>query len=209
MPNNYTPDDYQQAALKTWYQPDDPRYLDPRHPLIKLAGEAGEILDLFGKHEYKPGFDWWDCKHCAYIKESHLENGQCPILQLSPPTFYTPLVLDELGDWWYYLRIATWQQGVSVAKWTPRTINHPYPILTCLSRVNKFSALILDSFITGGQFDLNNLYVAYCWFCDFLDQLNCTLDHLTELNYRKLNSEPGANGWIESEVMPTEHHDSP
>lgn len=46
MPNNYNPDSFQQKALATWYQPDDPRYLDHRHPLIKLAGEAGELLDF-------------------------------------------------------------------------------------------------------------------------------------------------------------------
>lgn len=191
QPTEYQPDDFQLKALATWYQPDDPRYLDPRHPLIKLAGEAGELLDLFGKHEYKPGFDWWDCK-CRWDKNHHMGTRQlCP----NREGIYTPLVLDEAGDWWYYARIVTWQQGISIADWKPRQAANPYPILTCLSRINKMSALILDSFITSGQFDMNNLYIAYCWFCDLLTQLDTDLDKLTELNYTKLNSEPTAHGW--------------
>jgi len=35
-----------EKALKTWYKPDNPKYKDPLHPTVKLAGEIGELLDL-------------------------------------------------------------------------------------------------------------------------------------------------------------------
>ena len=42
----YQPDQSQLNALATWYPADNPLHLDPRHPTIKLAGEAGEVLDF-------------------------------------------------------------------------------------------------------------------------------------------------------------------
>ena len=42
----FTPDQSQLNALKTWYPTDNSLHLNPRHPAIKLAGEAGEILDF-------------------------------------------------------------------------------------------------------------------------------------------------------------------
>jgi hypothetical protein len=31
-------------VLETWYEPDHPLYLDPLHPAIGLAGEAGKLF---------------------------------------------------------------------------------------------------------------------------------------------------------------------
>ena len=99
-----------ELALKTWYPKDHPLHNDLRHPLIKLAGECGELLDLYGKHEYKPNFDWMNCKHCDYGDASHSrKNNYCPIpIANSSPAKYTPIVLDELGDIWYYIRITSY-----------------------------------------------------------------------------------------------------
>jgi len=69
----------QLKALETWYPPDHPLYKDPEHPLLGLVGEAGEIVDQWKKHRFKPGY------------------------QCSREGF-----LDELGDLWYYLRILCW-----------------------------------------------------------------------------------------------------
>jgi len=201
MPSNFTPDESQRKALLTWYNEDDPRYLDPRHPLIKLAGEAGELLDLFGKHEYKPGFDWWNCKHCGAIENcGKLVNG-CK--------GYTPLVLDELGDFWYYLRILTWQQGVSVEGWV-KELGEVFrqtelSTLNCLSLMNYHSAKALHTYCYFNTVSINlNIWASFVNFMDLLKILDCTLDQLTELNYQKLNSKPGAHGWkVESEVMPS------
>ena len=101
----FTPDQSQLNALATWYDKSNPLHLDPRHPVIKLAGEAGEILDLYGKHEYKPGFDWWNCKHCGQIENCGKLNNSCP--------GYIPLILDELGDYSYYLRILAYQKEMT------------------------------------------------------------------------------------------------
>lgn len=194
------PDSFQQKALTTWYQPSDPRYLDPRHPLIKLAGEAGEILDLFGKEEYKPGFDWWDCKYCGNDAQKHEwraawdKNGiEC--------RNYTPLVLDELGDYWYYLRILTWQQGISIENWVKELeiLNYNNPNLTilyCLSTMAKDSSEALYNFVEFDTVSINGLiWNSFVYFLRLLKILDCTLDRLTELNYQKLNSEPSAHGW--------------
>lgn len=43
-------------ALKTWYPKDHKLHLNPHHPLGKLAGEWGELLDDYMKLLYKPGY---------------------------------------------------------------------------------------------------------------------------------------------------------
>ena len=45
-----------ELALKTWYPPDHPLHLNPHHPLGKLLGEWGELLDDFMKLLYKPNY---------------------------------------------------------------------------------------------------------------------------------------------------------
>lgn len=62
-------------ALKTWYPEGHSLYLNPHHPLGKLAGEWGELYDDYYKFLYKPGYK------------------------------FEPLGSGELGDIWYYLRI--------------------------------------------------------------------------------------------------------
>lgn len=202
------PDSYQQKALTTWYQPDDPSYLDPRHPLIKLAGEAGELTDLYGKEEYKPNFSWWNCKHCGYGDASHDSYRRCPHLSKDENIMrgvYTPLVLDELGDYFYYLRILTWQQGISIQDWhyEPSEDDLKYlDILHCLSEMNYYSAKVLREWLdykSLGNGEIRDLRGAYQFFTIILRHLDCTLEYLTELNYQKLNSEPSAHGW-KSEV---------
>lgn len=203
-----TPDHYQELALKTWYSPDDSRYLDPRHPLIKLAGEAGELLDLYGKHEYKPGFDWWDCKKCGVSRErlEKLKNWKGGNIVQCCYDGPVPLVLDELGDWWYYLRIVTYQKGESVEQWVKEleTIQYNNPNLTplyCLSVMSKDSSDALYLFVEFGNVG-GAIWNAFVYFMRLLSLLDCTLDRLTELNYAKLNSEPTAHGWKSSPRQP-------
>ena len=54
-----------EKCLKTWYEPDHSLHLDPLHPALGLAGEAGELLDLYKKERFKDGVSWWDCVHCG------------------------------------------------------------------------------------------------------------------------------------------------
>ena len=185
------PDEYQAKALATWYKPDDPLYRDPRHPLIKLTGEAGELLDLFGKNEYKPGFDWWQCKHCLKSKAGHIGSLICyHDRQLE----YTPLVLDELGDWWYYYRVVSFIYGRPIS--TLRTENY-YHLSTdkLLALMAQNSAVMLNDWLDFERIDGSRLRVLWGCFYPLAGQLETTVDQLTDLNYRKLNSEPTAHGW--------------
>ncbi len=110
---NLTPTE---LSLLTWYQPDNDKYKDSFHPTLKLAGEIGELLDLYAKHLFKPGFDWMDCKWCKESQNWHKKiSNWCSMgklrvgINLPHSTItYTPKVLDELGDVWYYLRILAW-----------------------------------------------------------------------------------------------------
>jgi len=45
-----------EIALRTWYPKDHPLHLNPHHPLGKLLGEWGELLDDYMKSLYKPGY---------------------------------------------------------------------------------------------------------------------------------------------------------
>ena len=45
-----------ELALKTWYPPDHPLHNNPHHPLGKLLGEWGELLDDYMKLLYKPNY---------------------------------------------------------------------------------------------------------------------------------------------------------
>lgn len=207
----FKPDEYQLKALKTWYAPDNPLYLDPRHPLIKLAGEAGELLDLYGKDQYKPNFSWWNCKYCNEKKEWHSQFSYdwCHPFKSehgNPPS-YTPLVLDELGDWWYYLRILLWQKQmltIELIKESEIITNKLYYkqgdllySLSCLSYVSNETLLDCLRFPGVEPLKLQKGDLKDCAFYFFaiLEKLDYTLDQLTELNYTKLNSEPTAHGW--------------
>ena len=79
------PDAIQKRALKTWYQPTHPLYGDLLHPILALAGEAGELANLLKKDRFKPNFI---ADRAQYI--------------------------DELGDCLYYVAIIAHILGVTV-----------------------------------------------------------------------------------------------
>lgn len=47
-----------ELALKTWYPKDHELHFNPHHPLGKLLGEWGELLDDYMKSLYKPGYEF-------------------------------------------------------------------------------------------------------------------------------------------------------
>jgi hypothetical protein len=47
-----------ELALKTWYSKDHELHFNPHHPLGKLLGEWGELLDDYMKSIYKPGYEF-------------------------------------------------------------------------------------------------------------------------------------------------------
>jgi NTP pyrophosphatase (non-canonical NTP hydrolase) len=78
-------DKIQRRALKTWYPVGHELHLDPLHPTLAIAGEAGELADQLKKHLWKPG------------------------VTVSRQEF-----LDELGDLLYYVAIRAYQLGVTL-----------------------------------------------------------------------------------------------
>ena len=49
-------DEAVELALRTWYPKDHPLHFNPHHPLGKLLGEWGELLDDYMKFLYKPNY---------------------------------------------------------------------------------------------------------------------------------------------------------
>lgn len=197
----FQPDEWQQKSLLTWYSVDNPLHLDPRHPCIKLAGEAGEILDLYGKHEYKPGFDWWKCKYCGEDKKWHseLSYNYCHPFMGQSTYQYTPLILDELGDWWYYLRIISYIAQVPIKRIEGQSYPY-YDILQILVLMAQNSCVVLDDYLRTKKLDLSRLQVLYGCLTSLLGKLGCSIEQLTELNYKKLNSEETNHGWKSATV---------
>lgn len=196
----FQPNEWQRKALLTWYKEDNPLHLDPRHPCIKLAGEAGEILDLYGKNEYKPGFSWWNCKGCGHKPfdnpQNILEEG---CLCLSRDGGYTPLILDELGDYSYYLRILAYQKQVTFEElckdFEKYREYYSSDLLNLLSGLLNMSSDVLSEFVHDEVFELGHLQYCAWYFLAILHKLEIPLEQVLELNYRKLNSEPTAHGW--------------
>ena len=79
------PDKIQARCLKTWYPEGHELHTDKLHPILALAGEAGELANLHKKDKFKPGF-------CA-LKTDYI---------------------DELGDCLYYLAILAYQFGLTI-----------------------------------------------------------------------------------------------
>jgi len=179
-----------ELALLTWYKPDNPLYRNPEHPTIKLAGEIGELLDLYGKHKFKPRFDWMQCKYCGNTIGQHYQNSK----QCFPDfnTGYTPLVLDELGDIYYYLRILAWIYGLGLL---PSSLN------ATTGYTIKMMYHHADNILNGGHHENRNFEVMYriqsIYDCllELLKHLDTTIEELTLLNYYKLNSDETNHGW--------------
>lgn len=176
-----------QKALETWYNEGHPLRNDPRHPLIKLAGESGEILDLFGKHEYKPGFDWMDCK-CGKPKDSIFHTDSSIEIYHE----YVPRILDELGDYWYYLRILAWQQNLILKPGEFWDLD----MLNLLASLASYSTQLLEGYLSALGIPQNYILICYDILLGILFKLNCSIDGLTDLNYKKLNSYPTHYGWV-------------
>lgn len=177
-------------VLETWYDQDHPLHLDPLHPAIGLAGEAGELLDLYKKERFKDGVSWWDCANCGGEKDEHYGWQNNKLL-----SEYTPKILDELGDWWYYFRILAYQKKVDLSEWIlegKRSVPDDKSMI--LFSLNYQCARLLMICDNSGVIHPDILKIAFRWFQDILFILDCTLDQLTELNYDKLK-DGDHHGW--------------
>lgn len=192
-----------ELALKTWYAVDHPLHLNPRHPAIKLAGEAGEILDLYGKHECKPGFDWWNCKLCKKSKSEHQNTSQyCYHWSDRKPNNndrYTPFVLDELGDFTYYLRILCYIHKIPLQSIQSENY-HYWGIDKILAIMAQNSCVILNDWLDREKIDVSRLKVIWGCLIALFGKLGVTWDEVIELNAIKLIDDPNHNGWENADV---------
>jgi hypothetical protein len=178
-----------ELALITWYAPNHPLHKDPKHPTLKLAGEIGELLDLYAKDKFKPGFDWMRCKNCntCHKLNAHLLGGEGNCID------YMPSVLSELSDIWYYLRILAWMYETGFTEESMSWYDTPDAIKNMYHHA--------DNILNGGSHNHREYEICYRLqsifdnLINLLEQLDFTLEELTELNYRKLNSEETNHGW--------------
>ena len=115
------------------------------------------------------------------------------LLPKQRPIVYTPKILDELGDLWFYLRILAYQQEVDLSDnaYIPIPIKGIEDMSTSLFSLNYLCAELLV------YQDFTNLQSIFEWFLSVVFLLDCTLDQLTELNWAKLKD--GDNhGWAKT-----------
>ncbi len=167
----FNPDQSQQWALLTWYPIDSPLHLDARHPAIGLAGEAGELLNLYKKFEYKPGH--------SFDKEKFIL---------------------ELSDYSYYLRILAYIKGVTFTSLCieyAEIYQKRYTkddILKLLNGLMSESSGLLNHFIYDSTIGTGYLRGCTFYFLAILHKLDTPLPVLLDLNYKKLNTET-QHGW--------------
>lgn len=189
MSSEFQPDKYQAMALKTFNTEGD----DPiNHALLGLAGETGELLDLWKKNQYKPGFSWWNCKKCGFKGGGY----ELKAMVHDGCDNFTPLILDELGDYSYYARIVSIPTEISfeamVAKFNPDGWDGLEDLLIDLSYQ---SIKLLKYYRTYGDIDPMRLQNCVSVMLAIMSKLGVTLEQVLNLNYAKLNSEPTAHGW--------------
>lgn len=162
----YEPDAHQTKALETWYPTNHPLHFAARHPLLKLVGEIGEFIDFYAKVDYKPDFAW--------SREKALDE----------------LALDELGDIWYYCRILAYQKNEnSTSEYgNSKVVNSD--VLLAIMIFN--SAKMLDEYLSIDDWLIKHLKIVIGMLKQFaLIEYSCSLDELTDLNYRKLIGKDG------------------
>lgn len=186
-------------ALVTWYPKDHPLHLDPLHPAIGLAGECGELLDLYKKERFKTGYSWWDCVHCSQPEMEHSKNNSyCGSWwrKNDNQTIYTPKILDELGDAWYYLRILAYQQDYTFKTYSDERGVLPDRFMM-LANLNYRCARLLTIYEDSETINTQVLQIVFDWYQDILFLLGFTLDQVTESNYAKLQRNDN-HGWKEA-----------
>lgn len=165
MQNSYA----QQLALSTWYAPDDPN-APPKdgqilHACMGLAGEAGEMIDLLKKRMFaKPGF-------------------------VHNPARY----VDELGDFWYYLRVLAALTEISLPDRDVELKSNEAIQVKLLSLMLSTSSYIL----LGPPPVDDELSALYRQTCIRAAQLDWTMAEVTMLNWLKLRN--SSHGWKETD----------
>jgi hypothetical protein len=183
-------DEATEIALRTWYPKDHPLHFNPHHPLGKLLGEWGELLDDYADSN-KTDDKYYLTKLLAKwgkLMDNYMKSLYKPGYVFEPE--------DELGDIWYYERILAYQEGCkledSVSFEGDSTDQVIAQVMWRLAE--RFIGLSLEPAQNG----LNETYSAII---QIGERYNLTLDDLTQSNWEKL--EPGSERgeeWMKARV---------
>ncbi|HEC65148.1 MAG TPA: hypothetical protein ENI23_07640 [bacterium] len=154
-----------ELSLRTWYPKDHLLHFDLHHPLGKLVGEWGELLDGYMKHLYKPGYTfepedelvdiWYYLRILAY--------------QLKIEFVFIPIVEVKIPKIEYLItRAIHISSDIFIKLTSPENVNRKCP--------TEYYA-----------FELSNVYSIFRFLCV---QFNLTIDQLTEASWEKLK--PGS-----------------
>jgi hypothetical protein len=164
-------------ALKTWYPKDHELHLNPHHPLGKLLGEWGELLDDYAntlpdstKKYFAKLLAKWGKLMDNYMKSLY-----------KPGYVFEPE--DELGDIWYYVRILAYQ-GSHILNDIVEYQDCNLDTIIADVMMHTSRALFYES---DNRRFLDNSYSAII---QIAKRYNLTLDGLTASNWQKLK--PGS-----------------
>lgn len=171
-----------EKALYTWYPEDHPLHLNLHHPLGKLVGEWGELLDDYMKHLYKPGFEWKLINELIDVWYYIRILAYQAKIELKPQPIFGTADVDEI--------IA---HAISIASKQFETEchykRHELYDLPCKLSVN----------IAAIGYVVTNSYSSLLHLCDRFD---LTIDQLTDASWEKLK--PGSvrgNEWTKEREL--------
>lgn len=144
-------------ALRTWYPSNHKLHYDPHHPLMKLTGEWGELLDDYAKSIYKPDYKFNSTDKLGdiwyYLRILCYQN-KCDRHGFAyHPTIYH-MRTDDIG----------------------------FIIATAIFH----SSEALCSYFRGSSGSIFYLDICYSAICLILERRGITLEELTESNWEKL-----------------------
>ncbi len=155
-----------EQALRTWYPKDHPLHYDLHHPLGKLVGEWGELLDDYMKHLYKPDYEW------------------SPLPELIDIWYYSRILPYQIG---IELKVAP------VLNIEDQESKTDYLIARAIQNTNGQFIGLLNGKITP-ELEYNNLPYAlnynYSILLHLSSRFNLTTDQLAEASWEKLK--PGS-----------------
>lgn len=173
-------------TLETWHGGDGEE--GKSNCLLSMMGETGEIINLYRKRRFKPGYE---------LKRE--------------------VALDEIGDIWYYVRIWAYlnRDRIELEDLDRHIKGNLFPksegeekLLAAL--FNKVNDLVNDRLYEHRRlWSPGELTVIIILIEGLLDEWDCSLDELTELNYQKLTKNADHHGWNPSEdlqKMPIEEY---
>jgi len=100
-------------ALRTWYPKDHNLHLNPHHPLGKLVGEWGELMDDYMKSLYKPGYEfkpldelgdiWYYLRILAYQRNYNLRIPSYNFYQTGNTEYLICAAIEDVSYAFQYL----------------------------------------------------------------------------------------------------------